>query len=282
MADRSIIDAFNDCLDRIQAGQPVEDVLRQYPTYADTLRPMLEITRGVQRVRVSPAEIAESQNRVRADVLQAYRDRATPTRRIYAFPRVLSLAAALLLACLCMIGSGAGLVATGIIDLDNDVHVATPSALPTLTNSPSPTLSVTPSPSATATVSPSSSPSSTPTSSATVSATSSASRTPTASPTPTVTNSHTATPTPSQTASRTRTPSPTATRTATRTNTPAPATQRPTNPPAPPTLQNPVPTDDHGGGNHNDNDNSNDNSDSGSNSNDNSGGGSDDGGGHDD
>lgn len=256
MADRPMIEVFNDCVERLHAGQSVEDILHQYPNYADSLRPMLEITRGIQRMRAPSAEIAESQNRLRSEVLREFR--AVPMRRTYTLPPLLNLAAVLLLTCLCMIGGGAGLVATGIIDLDNDdIRFTTPSAQPTLTYSP--TVSMT----ATFTLTGSATPSATVTASVTRTPTSSPTASPSRSSTPTATASstRTLTTTRTMTASRTNTPSTTLTRTATRTNTPNPSatpTHRPASPtPLPP--QNPPPTvDDDNSGNNNDNSNSND------------------------
>ncbi|MCQ3929854.1 MAG: hypothetical protein DPW16_05305 [Chloroflexi bacterium] len=271
MADRPMVDIFNDCVERLQAGQSVEDILRQYPRYADTLRPMLEITRGIQRIRVPSAEIAESQNRLRSEVLREYR--ATPRRRIYPLPPILNIAAALMLTCLCIIGSGAGLIATGIIDLDNDdIHFGTPSAQPTMTYSPTAILTAT----------------STPTLSVTPSATVTTSLTPTSTSSPTASLSRTSTPT--TTASITRTVTGTRTVTASRTSTPSPSmtlTPRPANP-TPLPSQNPLPTDDDNSesdddnGNSNENDNDTDDSGHGSDENGNSDGNNDNEGGEDD
>ncbi|MBZ0321024.1 MAG: hypothetical protein K8L91_31705 [Anaerolineae bacterium] len=256
MADRLMIEIFDDCVERLHAGQSVEDILHQYPNYADTLRPMLEITRGIQRVRVPSAEISASQDRIRSRVLHEYH--AAPTRR-YTLPPVLSMAAALLLACLCLFGGGAGLVATGIIDLDNDdVQFGTPSAQPSITDSPTATFSLTASgtPTATATASltrtSTSSPTASPSRSSTPTATASSTRTLTA------TSTRTASRTPSMTASRT--PSSTLTRTPAPTNTSLIPTRLPASQtPLPP--QNLPPTDDDSSGSNNDNGSENDNDD---------------------
>ncbi len=259
MADWPMPEIFNDCVERLHDGQPIEDVLRQYPNYADTLRPMLEITRGIQQLRVPSAEIAESQDRIRSEVLREYH--ATPSRRIYTLPPILNIAAALMLTCLCIIGSGAGLVATGIIDLDNDdVQFGTPSAQPSITDSPTATFSpmVSGTPTATTTASltrtSTSSPTASPSRSSTPTATTSSTRT------LTVTSTRTASRTPSITSSHTSTPHATLTRTTTPTNTSLIPTRLPAgSTPLPP--QNPPPTLDDNSGSNNDNGSENDNDD---------------------
>ncbi|KAB2854959.1 MAG: hypothetical protein F9K46_16245 [Anaerolineae bacterium] len=282
MADRPMIEVFNDCVERLSSGHPIEDISRQYPNYADALRPMLEITRGVQQMRVPSAEIAESQARIRSRVLREYR--ATPNRH-YTLPPILSMVAALLLVCLCLFGGGAGLVATGIIDLDNDdVHVGTPSAQPTLTYSPTDTLTATSLPTASVTPSATATTSLTHTSTSSPTASPSHSSTPTVTPsltrTVTTTSTITASRTPSISSSHTSTPRGTLTRTTTPTNTSLIPTRLPaSSTPLPP--QNPPPTDDDNSGSNDDNGNENDNDDDGDGDDDNDNNSNDNGGGED-
>ncbi|MBL8165164.1 MAG: LysM peptidoglycan-binding domain-containing protein [Anaerolineae bacterium] len=95
MADRDLLNAFNDCIDRLGAGQSIEDCLRAYPQFAAALRPMLEAGALVQRMRTTPTEIQVAQERVRARYQQAVR--ANPRRYRPVLPRFANLAAALLL-----------------------------------------------------------------------------------------------------------------------------------------------------------------------------------------
>jgi hypothetical protein len=74
MADSELLYALNDCLDRLAAGQSVEDCLHNHPHHAIALRPMLEAGLIVRRSRVSSVEVARAQDRVRFRLAQ-YRPR---------------------------------------------------------------------------------------------------------------------------------------------------------------------------------------------------------------
>jgi LysM repeat protein len=159
-----LIEAFNDCLDRLNAGESLADCLDRYPAWADQLRPLLESGQSVRRAQAGAAEVHAARLRAQR---RFERELARPAaRRIWQRP--LTLAASLVLVLL-IVASG-GYVASQLI-----IEPVTPTpTLVTLTPSlPSPTATLT----ATATVS------------ATV--------TLTESPTPTTTD--TASPTPSPT-----------------------------------------------------------------------------------
>ncbi len=87
MAERDLLNAFDDCIDRLAAGNSVEACLRRYPHYASALRPMLEAGRMVYRVRLTSTEIIEAQDRVRFQVTQA-----VSNRRQQSQPRILPFA----------------------------------------------------------------------------------------------------------------------------------------------------------------------------------------------
>lgn len=70
MAAHNITDAFDDCINRIAIGQSVEQCLRAYPQFADRLRPMLETSEAVQRLRISPSELLQDQDIVWGKMLQ--------------------------------------------------------------------------------------------------------------------------------------------------------------------------------------------------------------------
>src|SRR5689334_18520237 len=95
MANSDLINAFNDCIDRLINGQSIEDCLRLYPQYRDMLLPMLEAGRVVQRVRVDAAETSQAQIRVRSRVQQAIM--TVPPRAAYPYRRFASPAAGFLL-----------------------------------------------------------------------------------------------------------------------------------------------------------------------------------------
>lgn len=91
MVEQDLLNALDDCINRLAAGQNLEDCLRRYPQFASVLRPMLETGRLVNRARFTPAEIRESQDRVRFRVAEAVNTRR---RRPRPLPlRTLSLVA---------------------------------------------------------------------------------------------------------------------------------------------------------------------------------------------
>ncbi|MBC7811757.1 MAG: hypothetical protein H7175_11450 [Burkholderiales bacterium] len=68
---QELIDALNDCIDRLAAGESIESCVRRYPQIARDLRVLLESGLLARRVAVSSAELAAAQQRVRARVTQA-------------------------------------------------------------------------------------------------------------------------------------------------------------------------------------------------------------------
>ena len=93
MADQDLREVFNDCINRLTAGQSIGDCLRTYPQYADELEPMLEINGLVERMQASPFEINAAQTRVRARVNAQLRA-ARPSH--HAYGRLTALVASLL------------------------------------------------------------------------------------------------------------------------------------------------------------------------------------------
>ncbi|MBI5669398.1 MAG: LysM peptidoglycan-binding domain-containing protein [Chloroflexi bacterium] len=109
MADRDFLTAFNDCIDRLAAGQSLDDCLRRYPQYARTLRPLLEAGLTVRRARVHPAEVSLAQARVRDRVALAART-LPAQRRAYPLRALATLAASLVIVFFLATG-GAAIVA---------------------------------------------------------------------------------------------------------------------------------------------------------------------------
>ncbi len=98
MAEYDFIEVFNDCVDRLAAGQTVEDCIRHYPQYANDLRPMLEAGQIARRVSPSPAEVAQARDRVRFQFADAARSVPSSSHRAgAAWRRLLPLAAVLIL-----------------------------------------------------------------------------------------------------------------------------------------------------------------------------------------
>src|SRR5690606_37913987 len=104
MAERDIISAFDDCIDRLNTGATVADCLEVYPHCASQLAPMLNTGRLVDRARIDPAEVQAAQTHARVRVLEAIR--VAPPRRdnILPFRRLASLAAAFVLVMAVFVG----------------------------------------------------------------------------------------------------------------------------------------------------------------------------------
>lgn len=141
MADPALIEAFNDCLDRLNAGESLADCLDRYPAWADQLRPLLESGQSVRRAQVGVAEVQAA--RLRAQ-LRFERELARPAaRRIWQRP--LTLAASLVLVLL-IVASGGYAVSQLIIEPVTPTPTLvtlTPSLTTTLTATPTPTGTVT-------------------------------------------------------------------------------------------------------------------------------------------
>lgn len=101
MSNQGLLEAFNNCLDRINAGQSISDCLRLYPQYAASLRPMLEVGSLVERAQVSSFEVQTAQARVRARMTERLQA-ATKSRPSYT--RFALLAASLLVTLVAVIG----------------------------------------------------------------------------------------------------------------------------------------------------------------------------------
>ncbi len=101
MADHDLREALNDCLDRMAAGQSIDDCLSRYPQYAAKLRPMLEVGSLVERAQVSTVEVAAANARVRARVNAHLR--ARPEHHSYIRP--MTLVASLLIAFAVLFGA---------------------------------------------------------------------------------------------------------------------------------------------------------------------------------
>ncbi len=103
MAELDIMNAFNDCVDRLAQGQSIDECLRRYPQYSSALRPMLEAGLLVKRIQVQPADVAAAQMRVRRRFEDALR--APPPRRTSPISKVVLALAAVLIVGFVSIGS---------------------------------------------------------------------------------------------------------------------------------------------------------------------------------
>lgn len=71
MTDDRLLNALNDCVDRLHDGQGIDVCLRAYPAMAPELRPMLEALKLTQRALPDRGEIASAQTRGRTRLLAA-------------------------------------------------------------------------------------------------------------------------------------------------------------------------------------------------------------------
>jgi len=145
-----LLDAFDDCLTRLQTGESISACLARHPALADELRPMLEATHAALAASRLPRH---AQMRSRARFLAAVADRRKPVaawRR--ALSPVMALAATFVIVWL----------AVAVVS-NTALNVITPTPSPTVTPSPtaSPSLTVTASPTSTRQATPT--PSTTPT-----------------------------------------------------------------------------------------------------------------------
>ncbi len=61
MAQKTIIDIFEECIVQLNQGQSIDDCLRRYPDHASRLRPMLETVASVHDTQVAASEMYEDQ-----------------------------------------------------------------------------------------------------------------------------------------------------------------------------------------------------------------------------
>ncbi len=158
MSDRNLGAIFNDCIDRLAAGETIEDCLRTYPRHAAALRPMLETGELVNRARVVGQEAVQVEMRVRERLL---RELDNPTRDgvVLTLPRrqntqVLRLVAIWLAVLFCLISTGVGgtwvAAQLGLFDDNHEGQEEIPQTA-TFTLTPTITLTATASPSPTST-----------------------------------------------------------------------------------------------------------------------------------
>lgn len=83
--NRNLINAFDDCIERLAAGETLETILKDYPESADYLRDLLLIGEGVARVHNEDAEVVPAQERGREKLKQALQEK--PKRKLYRRPR---------------------------------------------------------------------------------------------------------------------------------------------------------------------------------------------------
>lgn len=73
--DQGLIEAFDACLERIFAGESIDDVIGDYPEYAERLRDLLQMGDLVHQAQYSSGEVADDALQVQPRVLQAMRQK---------------------------------------------------------------------------------------------------------------------------------------------------------------------------------------------------------------
>lgn len=95
MLNNDLVNAFNDCIDRLAAGQSLEECLRIYPQFAADLEPMLLAGQLALRAQPTAVEVDLAKNRQRGRFEQSLR--TPPTSRKsqphLSFTRVVGIAA---------------------------------------------------------------------------------------------------------------------------------------------------------------------------------------------
>lgn len=93
MADIDWLDALNDCIDRMNAGESIDECLRDYPQHAARLRHLLEAGELVYHAQRFDSETAADREQVRRKILNYSNKRQTRRR---AWSRYLLVAAAMI------------------------------------------------------------------------------------------------------------------------------------------------------------------------------------------
>lgn len=78
MAEIDLINAYDDCLNRLLRGETIDTCVAAYPTHATRLRLLLETTELVKRARVDSREVLYVQERMRGRVADAVRTKIRP------------------------------------------------------------------------------------------------------------------------------------------------------------------------------------------------------------
>jgi hypothetical protein len=157
VAELSLPNILNDCIDRLAAGQTVNDCLRLYPGQAARLSSMLETGLVAARVVYATAEVTLAQERIWSRIEQAFNAPAParPVRLPRRWQWAIAAAAALLMLAGVMLAaqnSQPGDPLYGVKTFIESIFAggqpaplppATETAIPTATSSPAPTATAT-------------------------------------------------------------------------------------------------------------------------------------------
>lgn len=152
MTELDMLDALTDCIDRTQAGERLEDCLRDYPQYANRLRELLRTAELVyQAQQDTEVEIDVGRTQVRQQIEQALQVRhgarrlRSPVRLLGTLAAVVFVVAGVGVLLMSLLGPPIGNIFSNIVSNLNSAEVAariTPlagspvAALPTLDTTP--------------------------------------------------------------------------------------------------------------------------------------------------
>ena len=149
---------LNNCIDRLNAGQPIDDLLYEYPEYADDIQELLDLGIMIPQSRVSQTELNDAMYRITSNIDALIDDEfddspiAVLPRRKRRFP-IYRLVAGLMMILV-------GVLAFTFFRSDDEnvlnpppeiIMTDTPTATFTPTHSPTPTETIEPSPTSTPT-----------------------------------------------------------------------------------------------------------------------------------
>ncbi|MCU0498743.1 MAG: LysM peptidoglycan-binding domain-containing protein [Anaerolineae bacterium] len=147
--NRELLNAFEDCLNRLQAGESVAACLRLYPQYADQLRPMLQTAQIAQdQLQVDLRETQLAQDRVRVRIRAELANSPEPIVQrnrapLWAIAAVITVALVGVIAVLIQRSErdDFGVDQIPVTAVSTETHTATPTI--TFTTTVTPTLTIT-------------------------------------------------------------------------------------------------------------------------------------------
>lgn len=142
MAANSLLDAFEICAAQVARGRPVDDVIGQYPQFADDLRVLLAVSATVNRYELPAAEVDAARARLQPAIDELIDSFPDPRLPPWLLPLVI-VVIVIVLALILLLGTQPGGIFTPPL-------TPTPTPSPTFTAQPTATLT----PTAAATVDP--------------------------------------------------------------------------------------------------------------------------------
>jgi hypothetical protein len=125
MAEIEFLDALNDCIDRLNAGQSLDECVADYPQHAERLRQLLSLGTLVYQAQQYPgAEVAGEQAQARQQVVEALRirretqvrsGRASRSNILFAFGAIAAMLVVVSIAVLVLVGPAVGNIFSNLV-----------------------------------------------------------------------------------------------------------------------------------------------------------------------